>query len=97
MGGSPGLSILGCPATTIPNLSRSGIHRWDGFRHWVTSTGNRLDVGWFGALMIPALLKATVWFLKAFLGRPHNVHNFARDLAAAARTPVPLMAPPIGW
>ncbi len=47
---------------TITNLSRSGIHPWDRFKTWVTSTENRLYVGWFGVLMIPTLLAATVCF-----------------------------------
>ena len=29
---------------------------WENFCEWVTSTNNRLYVGWFGVLMIPTLL-----------------------------------------
>ena len=29
---------------------------WQAFCEWVTSTDNRLYVGWFGVLMIPCLL-----------------------------------------
>ncbi|MFZ9850764.1 MAG: photosystem II q(b) protein, partial [Vulcanococcus sp.] len=29
---------------------------WSSFCQWVTSTDNRLYVGWFGVLMIPCLL-----------------------------------------
>ena len=36
----------------------------------VTSTDNRLYVGWFGVLMIPTLLAATVCFLVAFIAAP---------------------------
>ena len=32
---------------------------WQKFCEWVTSTENRLYVGWFGVLMIPCLLAAT--------------------------------------
>ncbi len=32
---------------------------WEQFCKWVTSTNNRLYVGWFGTLMIPTLLAAT--------------------------------------
>ncbi|MFN5862406.1 MAG: photosystem II q(b) protein, partial [Pseudanabaena sp.] len=32
---------------------------WDRFCDWVTSTDNRLYIGWFGIVMIPTLLTAT--------------------------------------
>jgi len=38
---------------------RSGASAWNQFCDWVTSTNNRLYVGWFGVLMIPTLLAAT--------------------------------------
>ena len=42
-------------------LSRQqGVSNWDSFCEWVTSTNNRLYVGWFGVLMIPTLLAATI-------------------------------------
>ncbi len=43
---------------------------WDNFCEWVTSTNNRLYVGWFGTLMIPTLLAATVCFIVAFIAAP---------------------------
>ena len=43
---------------------------WDGFTEWVTSTENRLYVGWFGVLMIPCLLAATTCFIIAFIAAP---------------------------
>ena len=43
---------------------------WNSFCDWVTSTNNRLYVGWFGVLMIPALLTATTCFLIAFVAAP---------------------------
>ena len=43
---------------------------WQQFCQWVTSTDNRLYVGWFGVLMIPTLLAATVCFIVAFIGAP---------------------------
>ena len=42
---------------TIAQRSRSN---WDEFCAWVTSTDNRLYVGWFGTLMIPCLLAASI-------------------------------------
>ncbi|NEQ96559.1 MAG: photosystem II q(b) protein, partial [Cyanothece sp. SIO2G6] len=35
---------------------RQSANLWEQFCGWVTSTENRLYVGWFGVLMIPTLL-----------------------------------------
>ena len=43
---------------------------WDKFTDWITSTENRLYVGWFGTLMIPCLLAATTCFIIAFIAAP---------------------------
>jgi hypothetical protein len=43
---------------------------WENFCEWITSTNNRLYVGWFGTLMIPTLLAATVCFIVAFIAAP---------------------------
>jgi len=43
---------------------------WESFCSWVTSTNNRLYVGWFGTLMIPTLLTATICFIVAFIAAP---------------------------
>ncbi|MEO0846931.1 MAG: photosystem II q(b) protein, partial [Cyanobacteria bacterium J06648_1] len=40
---------------------------WERFCQWITSTNNRIYVGWFGVLMIPTLLAATTCFLIAFV------------------------------
>ena len=55
-------------STTIQ--SRGNTSNWQAFCDWVTSTDNRLYVGWFGVLMIPTLLAATVCFIVAFVGAP---------------------------
>ena len=44
--------------------------QWEDFCSWVTSTDNRLYVGWFGVLMIPTLLTATTAFILAFIAAP---------------------------
>ena len=54
-------------STTLAGSQRS---TWDNFCAWVTSTNNRLYVGWFGILMIPTLLAATICFIIAFVGAP---------------------------
>ena len=43
---------------------------WDRFCDWVTSTDNRLYIGWFGIVMIPTLLTATTCFIIAFIDAP---------------------------
>lgn len=43
---------------------------WESFCQWVTSTNNRLYIGWFGTLMIPTLIAATVCFIVAFIAAP---------------------------
>ncbi|MEM8544261.1 MAG: photosystem II q(b) protein, partial [Cyanobacteria bacterium P01_H01_bin.119] len=43
---------------------------WERFCRWVTSTGNRIYIGWFGVLMIPTLLAATTCFVIAFIAAP---------------------------
>ena len=49
---------------------RQSANLWDQFCEWVTSTENRLYVGWFGVLMIPTLLAATACFVIAFIAAP---------------------------
>merc|ERR1712065_83718 len=65
MGGAL-LSVL--MTTTLQQ--RSGASSWQAFCEWVTSTNNRLYVGWFGVLMIPTLLAATICFIVAFVAAP---------------------------
>ncbi len=43
---------------------------WERFCNWVTSTDNRLYIGWFGLLMIPTLLAASICFILAFVAAP---------------------------
>ena len=43
---------------------------WGRFCSWITSTENRLYIGWFGVLMIPTLLTATSVFIVAFIAAP---------------------------
>ncbi|MFN7714656.1 MAG: photosystem II q(b) protein, partial [Pseudanabaenaceae cyanobacterium] len=39
--------------------SRENGSVWEQFCQWITSTQNRIYIGWFGVLMIPCLLAAT--------------------------------------
>ena len=73
--GLPALPYLVSSETFFPVLmtttiqQRSGANGWQSFCEWVTSTNNRLYVGWFGVLMIPTLLAATC-FIVAFIAAP---------------------------
>ena len=50
--------------------TRKSVSGWPEFCEWVTSTNNRLYVGWFGVLMIPCLLTAATCFILAFIAAP---------------------------
>ncbi|MBO3458398.1 photosystem II q(b) protein [Aetokthonos hydrillicola Thurmond2011] len=54
--------------TTILNRRSSSL--WDWFCSWVTSTENRLYVGWFGVLLIPTAIVAMIVFTLAFIAAP---------------------------
>ncbi|OLP17008.1 photosystem II q(b) protein [Leptolyngbya sp. 'hensonii'] len=43
---------------------------WSDFADWITSTQNRIYIGWFGVLMIPTLLVAAFTFIIAFTAAP---------------------------
>ncbi|WP_013323757.1 photosystem II q(b) protein [Gloeothece verrucosa] len=43
---------------------------WELFCQWITSTNNRIYVGWFGILMIPVLFAAAACFVIAFVAAP---------------------------
>lgn len=49
---------------------RENISLWARFCSWITSTENRLYIGWFGVIMIPTLLTATSVFIIAFIAAP---------------------------
>ena len=56
--------------TTIQQQRTSLLKGWPQFCEWVTSTNNRIYVGWFGVLMIPCLLAAAACFIVAFIAAP---------------------------
>ena len=55
---------------------REASSLWTRFCDWVTSTENRLYVGWFGVVMIPTLLTAVSVFIIAFVAAPPVDINF---------------------
>jgi photosystem II P680 reaction center D1 protein len=46
---------------------RQSVSLWERFCGWITSTENRLYIGWFGCLMFPTLLTATSCYIIAFI------------------------------
>lgn len=50
------------------------IHRkpltWERFCQWITSTDNRVYIGWFGVIMIPTMSTAAIVFLLALIAAP---------------------------
>jgi photosystem II P680 reaction center D1 protein len=49
---------------------RENSSLWARFCEWITSTENRLYIGWFGVIMIPTLLTATTVFIIGFIAAP---------------------------
>ena len=56
--------------TTLQRKEQGLLTNWSEFCEWVTSTNNRIYVGWFGVLMIPCLLAAATCFIVAFIAAP---------------------------
>merc|ERR1712100_672778 len=46
---------------------RESVNVWERFCSWITSTENRLYIGWFGVVMIPCLLTATCCYIIAVI------------------------------
>jgi len=63
---------------------RSGENLWEQFCQWVTSTDNRLYVGWSGTIMIPCLLAATACFILAFIAAPPTDIDGIREPVAGS-------------
>ena len=72
--------------TTLSRQGRQGglLQGWPEFCEWVTSTNNRLYVGWFGVLMIPCLLTAAACFVVAFIAAPPVDIDGIREPVAGA-------------
>merc|ERR1712029_1271766 len=62
------LIIIKIMTTTLER--RASASFWEQFCAWITSTENRLYIGWFGCLMFPTLLTATSCFIIAFIAAP---------------------------
>merc|ERR1711869_18773 len=49
---------------------RQSVNFWEQFCSWITSTENRLYIGWFGVIMFPTLLSAISAYIIAFIAAP---------------------------
>jgi photosystem II P680 reaction center D1 protein len=57
-------------STTALNRRKTLSDKWEQFCRWVTSTENRIYLGWFGVMMIPTLSTAAIAFIIAFIFAP---------------------------
>ncbi|MDK3156596.1 photosystem II q(b) protein [Kamptonema cortianum] len=55
---------------TLTSYRPTEDNLWSRFCNWITSTKNRLYIGWFGVLMIPTILVAVSVFIIAFIAAP---------------------------
>merc|ERR1712166_1570142 len=62
------LIIIKIMTTTLER--RASASFWEQFCAWITSTENRLYIGWFGCLMFPTLLTAISVYIIAFIAAP---------------------------
>lgn len=63
---------------------QNSLSVWARFCDWITSTENRIYIGWFGVLMIPTLSVATITFILAFMGAPAVDVDRIREPVAGA-------------
>ncbi|MGF1588411.1 MAG: photosystem II q(b) protein [Pleurocapsa sp.] len=62
----------------------ANISLWEKFCRWVTSTNNRIYIGWFGVLMIPTMLTASIVFIIAIVAAPPvNLDAFGSPIAGS--------------
>jgi photosystem II P680 reaction center D1 protein len=63
---------------------RRQILNWEQFCRWVTSTDNRIYIGWFGVIMIPTMATAAITFLIALIAAPPVDINGTGDLISGS-------------
>jgi photosystem II P680 reaction center D1 protein len=62
---------------------------WGRFCNWITSTENRLYIGWFGVLMIPTLTATSVFIIAFIAAPPVDIDGI--------REPVSGFSPPLAF
>lgn len=73
---------------------REASSLWARFCAWITSTENRLYIGWFGTIMIPCLLTATSVFIIAFIAAPPvDIKHRCLTLEKVYKKPGELLGP----
>ncbi|NJN86196.1 MAG: photosystem II q(b) protein [Leptolyngbyaceae cyanobacterium SL_7_1] len=72
------------PATPPSLPGRSISASWEQFCQWVTSTNNRIYIGWFGVIMIPTMLTAATVFIIALIAAPPVDVNGTGELVAGS-------------
>ena len=55
---------------TIPASVPAFSALWERFCQWITSTDNRIYIGWFGVIAIPTLSTAAIVFVMALIAAP---------------------------
>lgn len=56
--------------SAVDRQTQPSLSLWEQFCRWVTSTNNRIYIGWFGVLMIPTMLTASIVFIIAIVAAP---------------------------
>ena len=74
-------NVLLMTTSNITRRQNGLLAGWPEFCEWVTSTNNRIYVGWFGVLMIPCLLAAAACFIVAFIAAPPVDIDGIRELS----------------
>ncbi|MEO1669443.1 MAG: photosystem II q(b) protein [Cyanobacteria bacterium J06631_2] len=60
------------------------IDPWERFCRWITSTDNRIYIGWFGVLMIPTMLTASIVFILAIaFAPPVDMQGFGSPISGS--------------
>ena len=58
------------PAVPEALKERQPLSHWERFCRWITSTENRIYIGWFGVIAIPTLATAATVFVLAIIAAP---------------------------
>ena len=62
---------------------RESASFWEQFCAWITSTENRLYIGWFGCLMFPTLLTATCYIIAFIAAPPVDIDGIREPVAGS--------------
>eukprot|EP00531_Pseudo-nitzschia_arenysensis_P020583 CAMPEP_0116150790 /NCGR_PEP_ID=MMETSP0329-20121206/19746_1 /TAXON_ID=697910 /ORGANISM="Pseudo-nitzschia arenysensis, Strain B593" /LENGTH=347 /DNA_ID=CAMNT_0003647349 /DNA_START=369 /DNA_END=1409 /DNA_ORIENTATION=+ len=74
---------LQAASLTPTDVEKSDLATWERFSNWITSTDNRLYIGWFGTIMFPTLLAAMSCFITAFIADPVDIDGIREPVAGS--------------